>query len=504
MTLTRPRTARRFLCALLGLLSLGWGLSWGAAQNPLDAYRTTRDALAESVAALATDAVASLDALRRAEAAFAPLSRTLEPGLQGGLGATFARAEQAIVNESPTDLRVQVAVLRGGVQRTLYARALGAARSEPAAARRLLGILATDLEFAETEFAGEGRAALQTAFEARLGALSLARLEALENDREGRYETLASLYNYLFLVQDSPRLPPETQATLLSAIDRLVAGEAQEGALTTLRAQLERFAAAATEAAAAAQAAGSAATGRESERDTPAAEHGAQVAPTQVPPTRGPNRLAESLAGSLADSLATAAPGNPTVTPETPDAPRSEPRPAQTLEQSTAPAPPAAEAEDAAPTAPAEEPVGLIGDLRAPLLVAAGVLALAALLQLLRRARSSLTPWRDAALALLLLPAIFEGLLALAAALAPTLGAPALGDLTRFSLFVAPTTQLLWVLLVALAVLLLTRGWRRDSGAGVGEAPEQEGRARPPATRTPAPSASHLAARSTLDWDEDF
>jgi hypothetical protein len=82
---------------------------------------------------------------------------------------------------------------------------------------------------------------LETAFERRLAALSLAQLDNLGDDRGSRYETLAQLYSHVFVVQDSPRLPAETQAVLLSAIRALVAREPLAPSLKTLRARLTQF-----------------------------------------------------------------------------------------------------------------------------------------------------------------------------------------------------------------------------------------------------------------------
>jgi hypothetical protein len=109
----------RFLLALCLL-----GLGWSSAQSLLDDYRRARNVLAASISAFPDDQVGSLDALRRAQAAFGPLSKGLEGPLKRGLSATFTRAEAAVVNRSETDLRVQAAVLRGGFQRALYEGAL--------------------------------------------------------------------------------------------------------------------------------------------------------------------------------------------------------------------------------------------------------------------------------------------------------------------------------------------------------------------------------------------
>jgi len=155
-----------------------------------------------------------------------------------------------------------------------------------------------------------------------------------------------------------------------------------------------------------------------------------------------------------------------------------------------------------APPNPARQ---LVSDLRGPLLIASGLLALAALARLVRASRGSRTPWHDAALALLLVPAFAEGTVALALALERLVGLPLLGTLGAYSISTNPVTQLLWPLLVALAVLCLERGWRaaaRADAPDVADVPVSRLGHPPPETpRKPAPSP--LAA-SGLNWDEDF
>ena len=81
-----------------------------------------------------------------------------------------------------------------------------------------------DLALSNPRVTGADRQALQTAFEARLAALALTRLDRPGDDVGSRYRTLADLYSYVFLVQDSPRLPPETRSGVLSTIGALVEG----------------------------------------------------------------------------------------------------------------------------------------------------------------------------------------------------------------------------------------------------------------------------------------
>ena len=139
-------------------------------------------------------------------------------------------------------------------------------------------------------------------------------------------------------------------------------------------------------------------------------------------------------------------------------------------------------------------------------LMAAGFLALIGLVRLLFTV--SVSPWRDAALALLLLPAIVEGFVALAGFLVPRINQPLLGQAAAYSLFVNPVTQLVWTLLTAAAVLCLalSRGTapaRENSDQATEYEPT---RAEP--TPTAAPQATHQATQAlttgTLNWDDDF
>ena len=497
----------------------------------------------------ASDQVESLDALRRAEAAFAPLAAELEPPLRQGLATTFENAEAAIVNRSETDLRVQAAVLRGGFQRSLYRAALeSAASGDLTRARDLLSVLATDLGMTETAFGGASPQGLQTAFEGRLAALSLTRLERLGDDRESRYETLAGVYGHVFLVQDSPRLPPETQATLLGAIQALVTDKPLAPPLESLRAQLSEFERAA----------------RSSRKARPASVAEA------APPTTAPETATASddvSAGEAATGTAGAAEGPedalaeidiaPELTPETVVPPTA--NTANTVADTTAAnadvavntttntvantaentatntaAPPApADGAQPAPLNPAAPPntvttplspnAQLVSGLREPLLLVAGALALIGFLGLLFSRRSP-TPWRDAALALLLLPAVAEGLIALAPYVTPLLEPYVTlpNELGSYSLFANLLTQLVWTTLTVLAALCLMLSWRAPGAASrsrpASEAPvpastaaltpattsgSRDGAGHAPVQAFPR-SSSTLTTGSGFDWDEDF
>ena len=406
------------------------------------------------------DPVASLDALRRAEAAFAPLSEGFEPAFKRGLSATFTRAEAAIVNRSGTDLRVQAAVLRGGFQRVLYTQALEqAAGDNLPRARTLLDVLAADLGFAGP-VVGTDRQALQTSFERQLATLGLAGLDVLGDDRESRYETLARLYSYVLVVQDSPRLPAATQTNLLGAIQALVAGEPPAPALEAVRAQFTQF--------------------RRAAQRTPPV-----IAQIRAPQT-SVNRAAETEAKPIKNVTRTLT----DTAGATPDAPVTR-AVDQTEDASTGAVSTSVEPEGA---------LGSLRELRAPLLIAAGLFALVALAGSLRALRGGLSPWQNAALALLLLPTLGEGFIALAETLGPRAELPLLTGLGRYSVFTNPVTQLVWPLLTAVAVLCLALGWRTPVHA----AKDAELKA-PSSKPSPSEPATHpRLAGSNLNWDEDF
>ena len=146
--------------------------------------------------------------------------------------------------------------------------------------------------------------------------------------------------------------------------------------------------------------------------------------------------------------------------------------------------------------------------------LAAGLLALVGLIQLLTTLSRNPAPRQGAALTLLLLPAVAEGLVALAALLAaadlPLLAGLPLVQAGSLSVFVNPTVQLVWAGLVAAAVLLLAGGQRAapaPTGTQNRKAPKVtvvNAATAPTPALTPAPSRPGGAAASTLKWDDDF
>jgi hypothetical protein len=501
---------------------LFWGLCLSllgaaTAQTPLAAYTRTKAALTASVAALPEDSVASLDALRRAERTSEPLLETLETPLRQGLQATFDRAEQAIVNASPSDLKVQAAVLFGGLQRSLYEQALDTANEgNPAQASRLLSVLGGDLELRPARFtvpqSDEPAQALQLAFERRLAARGLAQLTFLqglpqgEQERSARYEALAQLYGHLFPVLDSPRLPVTTQQTVLDAIELLVANASLGPSLRTLRTQLQGF-----------ENASRLAQARLEPQTQSPAPTPQQAEPAQAAPANPQTDTAIPAPADEAETSETAVPEATSETPaETASAPAASTSAATPEVQPTSPSTPLGDGGASGGLELLSEPV------KDYLLIAAGLLALVGLVSLLVRIDTS--PVQNTAIALLLLPILSEGLITLGATLAPLVGVPALAQGEAYSLFSNPLVQTLWVLLALVAGLLLLVA-RAPSPQAVSSrtgaskiAPPQPASAKDapkpavpqttaPQTVTPRPSSSQPRAPLSaggFNWDEDF
>ena len=474
--------------------------SVGLAQPPLEQFERATTALERSVAAFPDDQVGSLDALRNAETAFGTLGEGLEPQLRRGMGAAFSRAEQALVNGSETDLAVQAAVLRGGFRRTVYEAALeAAADGQLGRAQTLLAAVERDLGLNEPGVTGSSREALQTAFEARLATLALTRLDTPGGDLESRYRTLAELYSYVFLVQDSPRLLPETRTTVLNTIRALVEDRPVDDGFALLRGQLERFL-----------------RNAEAAGEDAAPAQGGQTAQNELQTTQ-----------SVASPAATATPANvqtnvqESIPASTSATPPVAPLPTVAASAETGLEDAGLEGTASQDTASDAFPTVLGMPLPTLLRLAAGLLALVGLIQLLATLSRNPAPRQGAALALLLLPAVAEGLVALAALLAATdlpflTGLP-LAQAGSLSLFVNPTVQLVWAGLVAAAVLLLAGGQRtartpkgvpaQNRKAQRRETPKVtvgSGAAAPALQPVPTPSRPGSAAASTLKWDDDF
>jgi hypothetical protein len=406
-----------------------------SADDLLSVYERAQEALSQSLT-LVEDAEreAALRSFRRAEEALPILAALLAPSLRAGLETTRARAEEALANGSATDFAVQRAVLGGALGRALYERALEAAAQGDAEETAAL-LAALERAHGLPAAPRSDRDELRRAFENRLAAHALSALEGLPTgDRDRDYRNLAERYGELLLVQGSPHLPPATVDALLAAVERVVAGTSPEAPLAELREHLAAFA--------------------------------ASSAPS---PTETSVPVATTPATATEPEVATRREGQGSTTSSTPP---------------TTPA----------PTVPTTAPTATTGTFEARVLSALltlfGLLVLLALAQAAKLALAGQHPLHNLAVALLLLPALLESV----AALAPLSGWSALAPLEGLSLQHRPA-QLLWVLLVALAIFCLAIGWRRAA------APH---RASPhPARRTATPPAATLA-RTELDWGEDF
>lgn len=283
---------RALLRASLLALLLAAGLA--SAQDPLQSYTLASESLSEAVSQLPNDGASARDAISRAANSLRPLSRdTSSPQLVGALERVVERAQTAIDNQSQSDLAVQVAVLRGGLQRLLYESALQAAGDgDLDAARARLAAIAQDAG-AEAP-AGESAADLLASFEAGMAGVARQKLERaaalLGSDKGAAYVTLAQAYGAFFPVQDSPRLASSLSPGFSQAFQALVGDDADTfvSATAELRAALERFEEAARTGAPGASQAVAAPGGEagllEPEAASPASEAPETAAPAASPP----------------------------------------------------------------------------------------------------------------------------------------------------------------------------------------------------------------------------
>lgn len=252
---------RTLAVGILAVLSLSVVRAQEAAPDDdvLQRYALATENLGVAVDTLQDDAAASRNALDQAFSALLTLSRGSSSTLTESLDRVFGRARTAIDNRSPTDLAVQTAVLRGGFQRLLYESALSAAvAGEGEVARARLLRLARDLGLGEARLAqvetlaeaGPLRRVLEAGVAEQVGArLATLGEQAPPADRDQAYRALADAYGDYLLVQDSPRVNPESNARFVNAADALVDGdfETYQAALNGLGADLSDLRSAADE-----------------------------------------------------------------------------------------------------------------------------------------------------------------------------------------------------------------------------------------------------------------
>ena len=215
-------------------VALAWSTAW--AQEPddlLQRYDLALERLSASVAALPEASSIAREELDSAVNTMRTLARTTDnTALIAAMERIFERAREAIANQSAVDLAVQVEVLRGGFQRLVYDAALQSAIADdlPTARARLLEV-AADVGVPEATLAviaDEQRRIGQLRYALEAGVASVVRqrlataAELAPNDLDAAYRALADAYGDFLLVQDSPRMPGDVNATFVDAANALV------------------------------------------------------------------------------------------------------------------------------------------------------------------------------------------------------------------------------------------------------------------------------------------
>ena len=232
MMVFNKRVLRSLICGVTVGMFLGQG--WAQDTTPdsiLQSYTLAIESLNEATANAELDGPSSREALDRAQQTLRPLSRdTSSATLIGALEATFDRAVTAIQNQSPTDLAVQVAVLKGGVQRLVYESALRAANDDNLdLARERLNAIATDMNFSESAF--NDMASAET-FPRVIASFDIGTAEVAQqligsaseqsDNKELAYQNLASAYGTFLPVQDSPRVAATVNQEFTQAFSNLL------------------------------------------------------------------------------------------------------------------------------------------------------------------------------------------------------------------------------------------------------------------------------------------
>lgn len=251
MMVLDKRGLRRLIGVVVLLIA---GFAWAQDAAPdgvLQNYDLAIESLNEATVS-PLDGPSSREALDRAAQTLRPLSRdTSSTTLIGALESTFERTVTAIQNESPTDLGVQVAVLKGGVQRLVYESALRAANDDNLdLARERLNAVAADMNFSEAALASLATA---ETFPRVIAAFDAGSAEAAQqfigaaseagSDQETAYLNLATAYGTFLPVQDSPRVAATASEEFTTAFSQLLNGnqEALGQSLTTLSLTMAAF-----------------------------------------------------------------------------------------------------------------------------------------------------------------------------------------------------------------------------------------------------------------------
>lgn len=251
------KSSLRALLSCLLVLVAGMGFAQNQEQSQdelLQRYDLALSNLRRSIQVLPEDAASSRESIDIASRTLAGLSSgTSSPGLVTAMEGTFNHARTAIINQSQTDLAVQVSVLAGGLRRFVYEAAVreGQAGNLELAKSRLVH-LATDMGLPEAtqEALAASTAGLErfrVIFEHGVAQSIQERVafaieqSAEEFDVNRTYRVLAQAYSFLVPVQDSSRVPEALNSALLDSINALVVHEGNGLAekLSDLNAQVD-------------------------------------------------------------------------------------------------------------------------------------------------------------------------------------------------------------------------------------------------------------------------
>ncbi|AFZ67876.1 hypothetical protein [Deinococcus peraridilitoris] len=516
MTVASFHASRKAFGLRVGALTLCL-LSAAQAQSALTLnaaqYRAITGAVDSALTQRGRAPASSLAELDRARTLFGEaIPEANNSPLASGVRTALQNARIA-VSRSQADLEAQTAQVRGLLRKIMHDSALEALSRAEAGAVSNVGLLADDFGVR-----GDARAALVGA--ARAGNVDLVRAQfertaaskisaslkrANGAGRADAYLEMARATSWFSVVQDSPRTGELSTRTFVEAITSLTAGntDAFREQLAALQSGTDRFASAASQAV---RAAGRAPQQAPVQNSAPPQEPAASPATTPTTAPGAPANPAPSgPAGSAADLGAVYAPlaralvasghGDnraarealadalrqlgtlPPNVGSTPEVQRLRAQVERVRDLSAlrpddvrallgtlgnAEAARAGTATSAAESVSSTLNRGLGGPLRAGLFMLLALLAVYPL-YLLNLAFGGRNPyWRaiSAALVVLLLPVMLEGVASLGALLGDVTGVSALGSLANLSILQSPLGTLAWALLAALAIGLATWGFR--------------------------------------------
>ena len=207
-------------------------LASAQSEETLQRHTVALENLQRSVDQLGTDNTASIDALESAASTMRLVERdTSSRTLVEALDLAFANARTAIVNQSRTDLAVQTAVLRGGLQRALLESSLESGTVEAARPgfSQLASELGLDVETVDALAAAASLEELLLVYQAGLARSMAGRIQIVQSQfpesQESAYITLAGVYGMSLSLQDAPRTPASLNSDFAELIQAVVAAD---------------------------------------------------------------------------------------------------------------------------------------------------------------------------------------------------------------------------------------------------------------------------------------